>query len=141
MDSLRDWDKFYRETRGLPKTAPAGGQERLVRRPQADQMSEPSRQAPYDPARSAAAIRAGAETRYHLIEPIDAAADAVEQGIYRLSRINAILSVGPVDPAMIELKEEYQRGLLYRLQRFMRPDSGVAEDSLTIETTRRKRQY
>lgn len=141
MDSLRNWDKLYRETRGLPNTAPAADQERLVSRPRVDRVSRPIQRAAYDPALSSAAIRAEAEAKYHLMMPIDAGADAVLQGLARLAQINAVLAAGPVDPAMVALKEEYQRGLLYRLQRFMRPDSGVVEDSVTIETTRQRRQY
>ncbi|MEU0885856.1 hypothetical protein ABZ345_45395 [Lentzea sp. NPDC005914] len=94
----------------------------------------------YDPTLSAAAIRAEAEARHNLMEPIDAGGEAVEQGFYRLNRINALLASGPVDPAMIELKEEYQRGLLYRLQRYMRPGSGVTEEGLTIEARYRRQQ-
>lgn len=113
----------------------------LVSRPVRNSLAESPRPSAYDPALRAETIRSEAEAKYRLMQPIDTGADAVEQGFFRLSRINAILAEVPVDPAMIELKEEYQRGLLYRLQRFMRPGNGVVEDSLTIETTRRRQQY
>jgi hypothetical protein len=99
--------------------------------------SPPAQHRTYDPAVSANTIRAEAEARYGLTEPIDVAADAVERGLARIDRLNAILSIGYVDPAMVALKEEYQRGLLYRLKRYMRPGSGVTEESLTIEATHR----